>query len=209
MSAMAFASIAPRPGRPRSTAALALAALAACSARASPPAAPPAGFLEPGFPGEEVPLTRMPNPRPVTYGNRFLSKVPVRVAGVRFYAEPPMSGGRIGAIYQGWVRPGRLVKQTARVQVKPGTGWQVIPFDEPVTLSADEQYTVALWIETNEKHMMIGVRKYFDAPVSRGSWRNPFQAGVYTYDGDREPTLPDQTLLDTLYLVDVAAAESP
>jgi hypothetical protein len=176
-------------------------------------AAPPrreaasAGFLDPEFPTEKEALTRMPSPRPVTYGNRFLSKVPVRVVGVRFYAEPPMSGGRTGALYLGWTPPGRLVKQTARVQVKPGTGWQVIPFDEPVTLDADEQYTVALWIEPSERLTMVGIRSYFDAPVSRGAWRLPLQAGAYTYQGEKAPALPDQTMLDTLYLVDVAAVE--
>ncbi|WP_164545281.1 DUF4082 domain-containing protein [Antribacter gilvus] len=90
--------------------------------------------------GDEVPpVPAADDAAPVELGLRFTPMSTGFVAGVRFYKGPGNTGTHRGTL---WDRSGQVLAQ-ATFTAETTTGWQTVPFNQPVPVAAGEPYVVS------------------------------------------------------------------
>ncbi|MFT4165254.1 MAG: DUF4082 domain-containing protein [Microlunatus sp.] len=109
----------------------------------------------------------------VTVGVKFSSSVAGQVTGVRFYAGTGNTGGQTVNL---WNAAGdSLATGTASGS---GVGWRTVEFDEPVSITAGQTYTVSYLASTGHYSVTSGA---FSDEYTKGPLTVPTGGAVYKY----------------------------
>ncbi len=147
-----------------------------------------------------------PDTASVELGVKFRASVPGTVAGVRFYkGSSANSGTHVGSL---WSRSGQRLA-SATFTNETATGWQMVRFATPVSISANTTY-VASYLAPRGRYSATD-----NAFASQGITNGPLTAlasgvdgenGVYLYGSGGFPT---QSYQSTNYFVDVLFSPTP
>jgi len=110
----------------------------------------------------------------VELGLRFSSSVAGIVTGVRFYKSSQDTGVHTGEL---WSSAGALLA-TVTFSNETASGWQSATFSSPVTITANQTYTVSY--HTNVGHYS-NTQGYFASTISSGPLKAAPDAGVFAY----------------------------
>jgi ligand-binding SRPBCC domain-containing protein len=148
------------------------------------------------FPGSATPETvNTTDASAVELGVRFQTSAAGSISGIRFYKSSQDTGTHTGSL---WTSTGSLLA-TATFTNETATGWQIVNFSSPVSLTPGTTYVASY--HTNVGHYSSSVN-YFSSNVTNG----PLTAlasgnGVYTYSSNR--AFPTSTFSATNFWVDV------
>jgi len=130
------------------------------------------------------------DPNAVTLGVRFASTTDGTVTGVRFYKGPGNTGTHVGAL---WTADGTMLA-SATFENETSSGWQIVNFDEPVSITKDTTYVASYRTTVGEYSTIPGA--FAAGSISRGPLHA--DAGMFNYS-DGSPV----NASSTNYLVDV------
>ncbi len=111
---------------------------------------------------------------PVTLGTRFTVDVAGKATGVRYFKGAGAVGTRTGSL---WAADGTLLA-SATFTNESTSGWQQATFSSPVTLAANQQYTVGYSAPQGGYAVDPGA---FSTAVQRGPIHVAPNGGVFTY----------------------------
>jgi hypothetical protein len=130
---------------------------------------------------------------PVELGVKFSASTNGTITGIRFYKGSANAGTHTADL---WSSTGTRLA-TAIFTNETASGWQLMTFSNPVSITAGTTYVAAY--HTNGFY--ADTTNFFTAPVTNGALTAPVGAGVYAYGAtDAFPTVTYQS---TNYYVDV------
>lgn len=133
----------------------------------------------------------------VTLGVRFTATSNGLVTGVKFYKAQGNTGPHTGSV---WGPTGALLA-SAVFSAESSSGWQIVTFDSPVSISAGVQYTVSYRTTVGHYSTTSGA---FTSGYTRGPLSVPANGGAFTYS-----TGFPNNQSGTNYLVDLVFQPTP
>ena len=126
-------------------------------------------------------LASDPDTSPVELGVTVVPRVGGTVSGIRFYKGSANTGTHTGSL---WSATGTRLA-TATFTNESASGWQVVTFAAPVTVTAGQRLVASYYAPRGR---YAGDERFYNASYVRGDLTVPANGGVYRYGGSGFPT---------------------
>ena len=156
----------------------------------------PAATQSPFSTSDTPALTNANDKKQLEVGVKFTSAVAGSISGIEFYRATGDNGTDVVDL---WSSTGTRLA-TATFSNTSASGWQMVTFSSPVTITAGTTY-VASYHTTGA---YTATNNYFTTAHTNGSLTAPSSAGVYAYGGTATTGIfPTNTFSASNYWVDV------